>query len=163
MKTMHQVTPDPVDPRDKTNKQSADGSGGPTIIVQDEGVDVSNSPHTTINFTGNGVVVTDSGSGVAEINIPAPFTQRFRYTAGAIVSSDFSVILPEAMPDDGYIVSAQLVDAGAILGIRCPDTLAGDRTTTEFRVILTAPLAAGETIDFLISDRDPGNDVVGPS
>ena len=138
------------------------GSVALAMTLQDEGVSVPNTPHTQLNFTGNGVQLTDSGSGVAEINIPAPVTERFRYTAGAVVSADFMVTLPSAMPDDSYIVGSQLVDAAAILGIRCPDSASGDRTTTQFRVILTAPLATGETIDFFVSDRDAGGDVVGP-
>jgi hypothetical protein len=138
------------------------GSVALAITVKDEGLSVPNTPHTALNFTGNGVQATDSGGGVTELNFPAPVTERFRYVAGSVVSSDFFVAMPSAMPDDDYIVKAQLVNAGAILGIRCPDLAPGDRTTTEFRVILTAPLATGESIDFLISDRAPGDDVVGP-
>jgi hypothetical protein len=142
---------------------STSGSVALAITVQDEGVSVPNTPHTQLNFTGNGVLATDTGGGVTEINIPGAVTERFRYTAGgAAASSDFMVTLPSAMPDDSYIVKAQLVDASSIMGIRCPDALLGDRTTTEFRVILTAPLATGETIDFLVTDRDSGDDQVGP-
>jgi hypothetical protein len=138
------------------------GSVALAITVQDEGLSVPNTPHTQLNFTGNGVQVTDSGFGVTEINVPAPVTERFRYTAGASEVSDFMVTIPTAMPDDSYIVKGQLVNAGSFLGIRCPDSAGSDRTTTEFRVILTAPLATGESIDFLVSDRDVSDDVVGP-
>jgi hypothetical protein len=41
----------------------------PTIIIQDEGVDVSNTPHGTINFTGDAVSVTDGGSGITNVTI----------------------------------------------------------------------------------------------
>jgi hypothetical protein len=137
------------------------GSVALAITVQDEGISVPNTPHTQLNFTGNGVLVTDSGSGVTEIAVGASVTERFRYTAGASEVSDFMVTIPTAMPDDSYIVKGQLVNAGSFLGIRCPDSAGSDRTTTEFRVILTAPLATGESIDFFVSDRDVADDMVG--
>lgn len=40
----------------------APGSGS-SIIVKDEGVDVDNTPHTTLDFVGDGVSVSDSTSG----------------------------------------------------------------------------------------------------
>jgi hypothetical protein len=42
------------------------GSGS-TITVQDEGTSIQNTPHTTLNFVGDSIEVTDAGSGVAEI------------------------------------------------------------------------------------------------
>ena len=54
-----------------------DGAMGPTgptgagsnITVKDEGIDVTNTPHTSLNFVGTGVTVTDGGSGVATVTI----------------------------------------------------------------------------------------------
>jgi len=46
----------------------ATGSGT-SINVKDEGTDVTNTPHSTLNFKGDGVTVTDAGSGVAEVTI----------------------------------------------------------------------------------------------
>lgn len=40
------------------------------VMVEDEGISVQNTPHTTLNFIGNGVVASDGGSGVADITIP---------------------------------------------------------------------------------------------
>lgn len=50
----------------------ADGApgSGSTIIVKDEGTNVSNTPHSAFNFTGAGVTTTDAGGGIATINIP---------------------------------------------------------------------------------------------
>jgi hypothetical protein len=42
--------------------EKGDTGSGSNIIVQDEGISVPNTPHSTLNFTGAGVTVTDSGS-----------------------------------------------------------------------------------------------------
>lgn len=44
-------------------------SASSSITLWDEGTPVQNTPHTTLNFNGSGVSVTDSGSGVASITI----------------------------------------------------------------------------------------------
>jgi hypothetical protein len=49
--------------------KKGDAGAGSSIVVADEGTNLPNSPHTTLNFTGDIVTATDSGSGVAEINI----------------------------------------------------------------------------------------------
>jgi len=67
--------------------------------------------------------------------------------------SDFTVAIAPAMPDDSYVVMAMVVDAVAIVGIRCPDALAGDRTAISFRVITSAAMLAGEVLEFLVVDR----------
>jgi hypothetical protein len=46
-----------------------DPGSGTTMVVQDEGTSIPNSPHSTLNFKGDSVTVTDAGSGVAEINV----------------------------------------------------------------------------------------------
>ncbi len=46
-----------------------DTGSGSNVTLQDEGINVPNTPHSTLNFTGAGVEVTDSGSGVAQIEI----------------------------------------------------------------------------------------------
>lgn len=42
---------------------------GSTIITKDEGTNVTNTPHSALDFVGDGVTVTDGGSGVATITI----------------------------------------------------------------------------------------------
>lgn len=44
-------------------------AGSNTITIQDEGSNVANTPHSTLNFVGSNVTVTDAGSGVATITI----------------------------------------------------------------------------------------------
>ena len=40
-----------------------------TLIIQDEGTNIANTPHTGLNFEGDGVVVIDGGSGIATVTI----------------------------------------------------------------------------------------------
>jgi hypothetical protein len=78
--------------------------------------------------------------------------QAFRFTATGAEGSDFTVLLPAARASDVYHVEATLAGAALIIGIDCPDLLAGDRTTTQFRVVTTFPLTAGDQIDFVVLD-----------
>jgi hypothetical protein len=79
--------------------------------------------------------------------------QAFRFTAAGGEGSDFVVAIPVAMPDDSYVVEATLAGVTAIFGLDAVDLLAGDRTTTQFRVITTAAVTAGDQIDFLLKNR----------
>ena len=49
--------------------QGLTGSGS-NVTVKDEGTAVTGTPHSNLNFTGSGVVVTDEGGGQAKIDIP---------------------------------------------------------------------------------------------
>lgn len=44
-------------------------SSGQPVTLEDEGVPVTNTPHTTMNFVGSGVAVTDAGGGVATVTV----------------------------------------------------------------------------------------------
>lgn len=78
--------------------------------------------------------------------------QRFTYTVGGGDGSDFMVTLPVARTDDLYLIEASLGDVLVIVGLQFPNTVAGDRTTTQFRVVATASMTAGDTIMFYIDD-----------
>ena len=78
--------------------------------------------------------------------------QRFRYTATGSEGTDFSITLPAARASDDYIITASLSDVAAIFGMSFPNGLAGDRTTTIFRVVTTAPLVSGDIIEFRVAD-----------
>jgi hypothetical protein len=67
--------------------------------------------------------------------------------------SDFSVTIAPAMPDDSYNIAPNLVDVQQQVTLSCPDTAAGDRTTTAFRVITSAALANNDVLEFTIFDR----------
>jgi hypothetical protein len=68
-------------------------------------------------------------------------------------TSDFMITLPVAESTDVYGVDLQLAGAVFIVGLDAPDLLAGDRTTTQFRVVTTFPLTAGDQIDIVINDQ----------
>lgn len=79
---------------------TSDASGNATwqagsINAQDEGTPTPNTPHTTLNFTGAGVTVTDAGGGVATIAIPGGSggsTKGYKYVnRGDVVSWDFTL------------------------------------------------------------------------
>ena len=74
-------------------------------------------------------------------------SQRYVAIGG---ESDFNVILANPQPNDTYRVLAQCSGVSAIVDIDCPDTVAGDRTTTQFRVVTSSALVAGDKIDFAI-------------
>jgi len=72
-----------------------------------------------------------------------------RYTAAG-GETDFMVTLTNPKLVDTYKITATCAGVSMIVGVDCPDLLAGDRTTTQFRVITSAPLTAGDQIDFVI-------------
>lgn len=80
-------------------------------------------------------------------------SQSFRYVATGAEGSDFFVTLPVAEPDDLYAVDIQLAGVTFIVGVDAPDIAAGDRTTTQFRVVTTFPLTAGDQLDILINEQ----------
>lgn len=95
---------------------------------------------------------TGPGGGGSSGNV-----QSFRYTVtGAEPDpSDFMVTLPAPRATDDYRVTYGLAGVAVIVGLDFPDLLAGDRTTTQFRVIATTDMTAGDQIDFYVSDPVP--------
>lgn len=83
--------------------------------------------------------------------------QSFRYTVTGAEpdTSDFLVTLPVARATDVYRVTYGLAGVAVIVGLDFPDLVAGDRTTTQFRVIATALMQAGDQIDFYVTDPAP--------
>ena len=96
--------------------------------------------------------------GVADIDwallAPSGAPQYFTYVATGTEGTDFSVTIPTPRADDNYAVLGACSDAVAgSVGLQFPNALAADRTTTEFRVILTAILTVHDTIDFVVATR----------
>jgi hypothetical protein len=93
--------------------QSDLDAGAAKITVKDEGTNVTNTPHATLNFTGAGVTVTDGGGGVATVTIPdATFTgdlngNDLTDSAGALSISNSTAI---------NLISALLVGKGITVG-----------------------------------------------
>lgn len=89
-------------------------SGGATINVQDAGSNIPNTPHSTLNFIGAGVIASDSGSGIAEINIPggagANIAQYLR-SSNQLISTTASPIIFDVsnVQDSNYSRNNELI------------------------------------------------------
>jgi hypothetical protein len=79
--------------------------------------------------------------------------QVFRYIATGAEGTDFNITLPAARASDLYNVFCGLGSVVANVPVSFPDTLAGDRTATQFRCITTAALQANDQLDLLVIDR----------
>lgn len=111
----------------------ADGVGGVPIpdpvggliIVQDEGVDLANTPHKTLNFLGAGVSAADAGGDVADITIPsgggATFKHRSNQWYGPVPNfndtasgfSDEIQLIPVEIPETGNYKAVGLTAVSA--------------------------------------------------
>jgi hypothetical protein len=80
-------------------------------------------------------------------------TQNFTYIATGAEGSDFNVPLPAARLNDDYVVMATLGGVSVLFAFDCPDLIAGDRTTAQFRMVTSVALTAGDRIDFSVQDR----------
>jgi hypothetical protein len=80
-----------------------------------------------------------------------------RYTCTGAEGTDFFVVLTVPRANDQYSVNPALAftSTSPIVGINCPDAAVPgtDRTPTQFRVITSAALVAGDFIDFTIQAR----------
>ncbi len=87
----------------------------------------------------------------------SPTLQNFLYTVTGLEPdlTDFMVNLPAARATDLYVVEAGFAGVATIAALDFPNVLVGDRTTTQFRVVATAPLVAGDQIDFSVEDYNP--------
>lgn len=80
-------------------------------------------------------------------------TQRFTYECDGSEGSDFFITLPAARADDDYIPQVTNGGVTELLVFDCPDIVAGDRTTTQFRVITSAAVQAGDLLDVVVGQR----------
>ncbi|MDX1421517.1 MAG: hypothetical protein R3322_00165 [Kiloniellales bacterium] len=107
-------------------------------------------------------VIRTGGGGAPDVSIAAPpepggssgtFTDPVivTYTATGVEGSDFMVPLGFTRSTDTYSVFPANQGMTSILGIDCPDIAGPDRTTTDFRVITTAPPTAGDELRFIIA------------
>lgn len=83
---------------------------GSSIIVEDEGTTVPGGPHTTLNFIGDGVTVTNAGSGEASVNIPGFEGKRIFYhhngtTTQSLTGSFVTALFNSAVRTDGAAFS----------------------------------------------------------
>lgn len=80
-------------------------------------------------------------------------TQAFTYTCTGAEGSDFTITLPLARVDDNYIPQVTAGGETEIVAVDCPDGVAGDRTTTTFRVVTSASVQAGDKLDVVVQQR----------
>jgi hypothetical protein len=104
---------------------------------------------TTINLAPQPFVVVGS----TNVGSAGAADQNFRYTATGAEGSDFNITLPAARATDIYVVEMTQAGVTAIVGIDAPDVLAGDRTATQFRVVTTGALTAGDLFDIMVANR----------
>jgi len=76
--------------------QGVTGSGS-NINVKNNGVYVPNTPFDALNFKGNGVIVTDGGSGVADVEIEGTIDKEYFYahndTTTQVLSTTFVTVI----------------------------------------------------------------------
>jgi hypothetical protein len=72
------------------------------------------------------------------------------YRATGAEGTDFMVTIGVTLPNDVYGVYWAPKGVSMIPVVDLPDRRVGDRTTTQFRVITSAALTAGDTLSFLI-------------
>ena len=92
-------------------EQGVTGSGS-TIIVEDEGSNIPNTPHSNLDFVGAGVTVTDAGSGVATITIPGGGTAniaQYRQTGNLTINTSATTVVLNAndFEDSNYTRSGE--------------------------------------------------------
>lgn len=132
-----------------------------TLTVRNDGVGAQTGnfrleyDHTIERVYGN--------SAVKQL-VPAPFipggaagggggggaVQAFTYTCTGAEGSDFTIALPATRPDVDYIPQVTCGGVTAILTFDCPNA---DRTTTQFRVIASAAVQAGDPLDVVATQR----------
>jgi len=99
-----------------------------------------------IAWSSNGIFRISGGSGSTAT------VHRYTYTATGAEGTDFTVTFGATCASDDYEVMWGSKGAGSsgVPIIDCPDTLAGDRTTTTFRVVTSDVLIAGAKIGFVV-------------
>jgi hypothetical protein len=107
--------------------------------------------NVTVDIFGR-VTVASSGSGGGGGGGSTVATQTYTVTGSEGDLSDFMINLTVPRATDAYRLIASLAGVAAIVGVDLPNILAGDRTTTQFRIVTSAPLTIGDKIDFFISD-----------
>lgn len=138
-----------------------------TLTVQNNGIGVDSldawlfrlhtfdrafGPASTVNLSPQPFIMVAGGSSGGGGTGNA---QAFRYTATGAEGSDFFVNLPAARPTDVYRVEITCAGVTSIVDFDAADLIAGDRTTTQFRLITSASLSAGDQFDIIVFDQLP--------
>lgn len=149
-----------LDVRDDLNVGGTLTVGGSPVgglELENAGAPLAGGPFGTLNIT-TGAVATDAGGGVADVAVtgggesPSNYVIT-DYTATGAEGDDFMVNLSTAMLSDAYALMVAVVDAVAVPVITLPNAIAGDRTTTQFRVTTAVQMQAGTVLQFVAFAR----------
>ena len=113
--------------------QGIPGSGS-SLTVEDEDIAIPNTPHTNLNFKGAGVVVTDAGSGQADIDI----------SAAGLIKTDFAEVIVDVTT--GVLPSA----AVTLLSVVTTPVVAGNAFLINFSAAAGLDSGADAQISFQI-------------
>lgn len=108
------------------------------------------APIGSLYLRTNGVPYIKIGVGNTEWASFQPGSpQRFRYVANGAEGSSFTITLPAARANAGYMVFCTLADVAAGLGFSLPTA---GRTINDFPMLTTGDLSNGDTLEFFVID-----------
>lgn len=140
------------------------GGALPEEVVHDGGAafaaTFTNGTNARASISGGGyrfTLLRDGGwPSQPSLNITAvevPDMVAYTYTATGAEGSDFVIPLPATRVDDNYVPQVTCGGVDASLTFDCPDLISSDRTTSQFRVIASAALQAGDRLDVVVHPR----------
>jgi len=175
LNTLNSVTPSAASTTDLTLTKIKTTGGycydGASIIVQHNGdptgiVTIEPNSGDTINGSAGVLTITTPGEtyhfmadGLTNWTIVArpaastDMTQRWTFTAAGGEGTDFMVDLPAARATNDFAVQGSCSDVASFMGLSFPAATLGDRTTTQFRMLTSVAVTAGDRIDFFVADR----------
>lgn len=140
-----------------------------SISVQQSGGPVAGTPHSTLNFTGTGVTVTNAGSGVANIAINPPILRTLTYYATSFDipnNSNWVVnsIAPTIADPANNAINVRQFSNTVENGVGMMITVPANATNVTFRIKgrpATAPAASASVQHKLYFRSIPNNAAVG--
>lgn len=155
--------PDLIFPSSTTSGFTVVSCTTTTLTVQNTGIGIASASFVLWHLHSYLRAFGPTGSNAIRNMTPQPFVtgggsgggggatlQAFRYTCTGAEGSDFNVTLPAARPNDTYFVEGDCAGVAGIMTFDFPDLIAGDRTTTQFRVISSVGVTLGDQIDFMV-------------
>jgi hypothetical protein len=99
-----------------------------------------------MTYTGGGASCVDGGCGGSDFRVVT-------YTATGAEGTDFMVDIGATLAADDYEVLWSPAGVTNLPILDLPTALAGDRTTTQFRVVLADALAADDVLKFFVMEQ----------
>lgn len=108
------------------------------------------APIGSLYLRTNGVPYIKTGAGNTAWSSFTPGSpQRFRYVANGAEGSSFTITLPAARANAGYMVFCTLADVAAGLAFSLPTA---GRTINDFPMLTSGDLSNGDTLEFFVTD-----------